>query len=66
MLVWFYLGWCYVLAKTQQKEMPPTRRPVCPDCGGELHLVAITDHLGRAVYRAAAPGRAAVLILDSS
>ena len=41
MLVYFYLGWCYIMAK----------RPMCcTECGGELHLVMITDHVGRVLY----------------
>ena len=52
MLVWFYLGWCYVLASQNRHEVPLKRTPVCDDCGGELHLAEITDHRGRVIYRA--------------
>lgn len=50
MLVWFYLGWCYVLARQAAPkliEKPPLR---CTKCGGELRLVAITDASGRVLY----------------
>jgi hypothetical protein len=43
MLVWFYLGWCYVLAKQaapEPIERPPLR---CAQCGSEMQLVAITN-----------------------
>ena len=50
MLVWFYLGWCYLLAKQSVPEVPPKRPMVCDECGGELHLVMITDHVGRVLY----------------
>ena len=66
MLVWFYLGWCYVLARTKRNEVPPKRLHPCSECGAELHLAEITDASGRVVYRAAPPGRPTVPILDSS
>ena len=50
MLVWFYLGWCYVLAKQvapEPIEKPPLR---CAQCGGEMQLVAITDGSGSVLY----------------
>ncbi|MEO2015979.1 MAG: transposase, partial [Fuerstiella sp.] len=50
MLVWFYLGWCYVLAKSSVPEPPPKRPMRCTECGGTLHLVEITDHVGRVLY----------------
>ena len=43
MLVWFSLGWNYFLQKRSVPEPPPKRPMMCSDCGGELHLVAITD-----------------------
>ena len=47
MLVWFYLGWCYVWAKQAAPE-PLERPPVrCAECGGQMPLVAITDGSGR-------------------
>lgn len=58
MLVWFYLGWCYVLAQRSVPEVAVKRPMICSECGGELRLVAITDHCGRVVYR--------VPVLDSS
>ena len=39
MLVWFYLGWCYVLAKQAVPERPVR----CAECGGVMQLLAITD-----------------------
>jgi hypothetical protein len=60
MLVWFSLGWCYVLARQAVAE-PIPRRPVrCPQCGGEMQLVAITDGCGRFLYNHPLP------YLDSS
>ena len=50
-LVWFRLGWHYVLAQRAVTEVPPKRPMRCRECGGELHLVEITDHLGRVLYR---------------
>ena len=50
MLVWFYLGWCYVLAKRAEPEpikKPPLR---CSECGGPMQLVAITDGDGWFLY----------------
>ena len=50
MLVCFYLGWCYLLARQAAPE-PPAKRPVrCAECGGEMQLVAITDGSGRVLY----------------
>ena len=50
MLVWFYLGWCCVLAKRSAPVLPPKQPMRCTECGGELHLVEITDHRGRVLY----------------
>jgi hypothetical protein len=60
MLVWFYLGWNYVLAKRAAADVPPKHPLVCSECGGELYLVAITDHVGRVLYSCPPP------YLDSS
>ncbi len=50
MLVWFYLGWRYLLAKRPAPE-PLEKRPLrCAECGGELQLVAITDGSGALLY----------------
>jgi predicted Zn-ribbon and HTH transcriptional regulator len=47
MLVCFYLGWCYWLAKQAEPE-PIVKPPVrCPKCRGEMQLTAITDGSGR-------------------
>jgi hypothetical protein len=50
MLVWFYLGWCYWLARQAVLEpiaKPPAR---CAKCGGEMQLTTITDGSGRVLY----------------
>ena len=60
MLVWFYLGWCYWLARQDTPEpieKPPVR---CAECGGEMQLTSITDGAGRVLYRHPLP------YLDSS
>ena len=50
MLVWFYLGWCYLLAK--EATIEPLEQPQlrCLTCGGPLQLVAITDGSGQLLY----------------
>ena len=50
MLVWFYLGWCYVLARRHAPSLPPKRPLPCSECGDNLNLVEITDASGRTVY----------------
>ena len=50
MLVWFYLGWCCVLARRSTAERPSQQPLLCSECGGQLHLVEITDHIGRVLY----------------
>lgn len=46
MLVWFYLGWRYRLAK-QPAPAPPAKSPVrCAECGREMQCIAITDGSG--------------------
>jgi hypothetical protein len=50
LLVWFYLGWCAVLAK-QKPANSPIRPPFpCVKCSGVMQLVAITDGQGRSLY----------------
>jgi hypothetical protein len=45
-----YLGWCYVLAK-RDRPQPRKKKPLqCSECGGTLHLTAITDPDGRVLY----------------
>ena len=56
MLVWFFLGRNYVLARREVPPEPPPQPTVCSECGGPLSLVLITDHIGRVVYRV--PARA--------
>ena len=48
-LVWLYLGWTYWLGSgvVPQPERYEPKRPPCPHCGGQLHLIAITDGSGR-------------------
>lgn len=50
MLVWFYLGWCYWLAK--EAELEPIEKPPirCAECGDAMQLTAITDGDGRLFY----------------
>lgn len=50
-LVWLHLGWTYWLASgvAPRPELSPAKRPVCEDCGGDLKLIAVTDHHGRVV-----------------
>ena len=50
MLVWFYLGWCYWLARQAVPE-PIAKPPIrCAECGGQMQLTAITDGSGRILY----------------
>lgn len=55
MLVWFYLARCCVPAKRRVPQAPPKRPMLCTECGGELHLVEITDQRGRVLYSHALP-----------
>ncbi len=50
MLVWFYRGWCYWLARQAEEESPPKRPVLCGDCGGEMKLVAITSGSGAVLW----------------
>jgi len=50
MLVWFHLGWCYLLAKKTVTK-PSVKQPVrCAECGSEMRLVAIFDIDGNLLY----------------
>ena len=52
MLVYFYLGWCWLMK--QQAVVTEIARPPmpCPACKiGQLHLTKITDSGGRVIYR---------------
>ena len=60
MLVWFYLGWRYLLAKGEVPEPLVKRSHRCAACGGTLHLVAITSGSGALLYNHPLP------FLDSS
>jgi hypothetical protein len=44
MLVWFYVVWCYLLAKQS------ARKTASALCGSEMQLVAITDGSGALLY----------------
>jgi hypothetical protein len=59
MLVWFYLGWCYWLARQAEPEPIERRLVRCAGHrspagglvgGGEMQLTAITDGSGRLLY----------------
>ena len=50
MLVWFYRGWCYWLAKRATEEEPPKRPVLCRECGGEMTLIAITSGSGAVLW----------------
>ena len=51
MLVYFYLGWCWLMKRAevvQEIRKPPTR---CPECKvGTMHVTTITDGMGRVIY----------------
>jgi hypothetical protein len=51
LLVWFYLGWRLDLAKAASPEPLLERPPLrCVECGGQMHLVAITSGSGAVLY----------------
>jgi hypothetical protein len=50
MLVWFYLGWCYLLARQTVVEVPTRPSVRCAACGGPMRLVKITDSSDRVLY----------------
>lgn len=54
MLVWFYLGWCWLLKKAEtdpEINRAPTR---CPKCKrGSMHIVMITNGAGQVIWRRA-------------
>ena len=47
-LVWLLLGWTFWLGSgvAPQPDRFVTKRSPCEHCGGELHLIAITDGMG--------------------
>jgi len=65
MLVWFYLGWCWLM-KQQEIIEPPTATPIaCQRCGeGTMHLTEVTDGDGAVLYRQPLPQHA-LAYLDS-
>jgi len=50
MLVWFYLGWCYLLARQTPPEVPTKPAVRCFECGGTMRLTAVTDGSGKLLY----------------
>ena len=48
-LVWLFLGWTFWLGSgvAPQPDRFVSKRPPCEHCGGQLHLIAITDGNGR-------------------
>ena len=50
MLVWFYRGWCRLLAKELEDTEPPKRPVLCPECGGAMKLIAITTGSGAVLW----------------
>ena len=50
MLVWFYRGWCRLLAKELEDAEPPKRPVSCPECGGAMELIAITTGSGAVLW----------------
>ncbi len=50
MLVWFSVGWCYLLAKRAAPESPENPPVRCAECGGQMQLTAIIDGSGRLLY----------------
>ncbi len=65
MLVYFYLGWCWLMKQAEvvtEIQKPPTQ---CPDCkGGKLHLTMITDAQAKVIFRRRLPEHS-VAYLDS-
>jgi hypothetical protein len=64
-LVWLHRGWTYWLVWTYgvcsglwQPKQQKRKRPVCPDCGGELELESITDRFNRQIYHRQRSARA--------
>ncbi len=51
MLVWFYLGWCWLMKKQTPIEAPVKRDVRCKECGGQMQLVEVTDGAGRVIYQ---------------
>lgn len=54
--LWLYLGWTFWLGCLRPKKTPPAK-PRCSECGGELEVLLITDHHGRALYQHSVPYR---------
>ncbi len=50
-LVWFYPGWCCVLARQRQPQPPAKPKVHCPDCGSQMELVAITSASGAILHQ---------------
>ena len=56
MLVWFYLGWCWLMKKAE-RVTDVVKQPIfCPECKvGRMQLTTITDSEGRVIYRRPLP-----------
>lgn len=64
MLVWFYLGWCWLM-KRDEFISDITKPTPCPECKlGTMHAVMITDSAGRVIWRRALAEHA-IAFLDS-
>jgi hypothetical protein len=50
MLVWFYLGWCWLMKKKTEVDAPVKRPVRCQECGSEMQLTEITIGSGLIVY----------------
>ena len=53
-LLWLYLGWVFWLGCRRAAPAPPAK-PRCGQCGGELQVRLITDHVGRVLYQHCVP-----------
>ncbi len=59
-LAWLYLGWTYWLDSgvAPQPDRFVSKRPPCENCGGQLHLIAITNGTGRVLVSRVLPSPA--------
>ena len=52
MLVYFYLGWCWLMKQQEEVAQAPKPPNICRQCKvGTMRLVAITNGDGRVIYR---------------
>ena len=54
-LIWLFLGWTYWLASRSSEPESKPQPPRCASCGGQLHVVKVTDPCGRVLYQHALP-----------